>query len=162
VATATLSVPDPPCAQAMCVDPTTGTPIRVRPGSVLNGTVMLAIDNPRIAAWTAVQPSAAAGMIPEPGRAVIRCGRQAGEPAASIGAYFRGCASVAAAYRAILPGEADVTATFIPDLPGAAGAGVAIDGVPAIIAALTGRTAAPRPNDGDTLTVVDPAGAAGP
>ncbi len=150
--TAVLSVAGLPCVKATCIDPVTGQPIAVRPGSVLSGSVIFAMDNPGVAAWTGAGP----GGTVAAGQAVVRCGRPASRSTGPFAAFFRGCAGVSATFRTTAVGVTDITATFVPDLPGATGAGpdaIAPASSAAPLTGLFGR--AVRPSALETLEVVD-------
>lgn len=121
-----------------CVDPTTGLPILVNNGSVLNGSTIFTIDNSLVASWVGAAGTnpgslpATAGFTVTANQIVTRCGffPTTGVPAAgfpgtgaALGSYFGGCESNSATYRGNNPGVANISATFVPDLPGAYGAG---------------------------------------
>jgi hypothetical protein len=122
----------------LCVDPTTGAPILINTGSILNGTVVFSIADSRVASWVNAQPnvsgpppSSTAGFAATVSQTLVRCGFfpttalpasppfQGGQP--PLSQFLGGCESASAQYRGNSPGVTAVNATFIPDLPGAAG-----------------------------------------
>jgi hypothetical protein len=120
----------------ICVDPTTGAPILVNTGSILNGTVVFSIADSRVASWVNAQPnvsspppSSTAGFVATVSQTLVRCGFfpttslpasppfQPGQP--PLSQFFGGCESASATFRGNSPGVTAVNAAFIPDLPGA-------------------------------------------
>jgi hypothetical protein len=125
----------------ICVDPTTGAPIVVNNGSILNGQVVFTIADSLVASWVVAQPSATtpapsstAGFTTTANQTIVRCGffPTTTLPSGAISTpfiggaqplaqFFGGCESAVATYRGNNPGLTAVNATFIPDLPGATG-----------------------------------------
>jgi hypothetical protein len=125
----------------ICVDPTTGAPILINNGSILNGTVVFSIADANVASWVAAQPTAAApapsstaGFQTTANQTAVRCGffpttalPSGGVSAPFVGGipplsqFFGGCESASATYRGNTPGVTGVNATFVADLPGATG-----------------------------------------
>jgi hypothetical protein len=124
-------------ATTICIDPTTGLPIAINLGSVLNGSVVYTIDDSSIATWAAAAPTAStatpsstAGFQTNANQAVVRCGffptttlPSAGFPSTTGGLanFFGGCETTQATYLGKVAGFTNISATFIPDLPGAYG-----------------------------------------
>jgi hypothetical protein len=126
-------------ANIICVDPTTGAPLVVNQGSILNGTVVFTIADSNIASWVNAQPTAArpvpsstSGFVTTANTTLVRCGFfptttlpsgtvstpfQGG--AQPLSQFFGGCESASAQFRGNNPGFTAVNAAFIPDLPGA-------------------------------------------
>lgn len=133
------------CGTVLCVNPTTGLPIVVTTGSILNGTVVFTTDDPAIARFVGAVtgvPSGTTGTTAVPqnpdvtgfttsaNQAAVRCGVFPGFGTAGavapnnsgLATFFGGCDSASVQYQGVNPGTTNITATFIPDLPGAFGA----------------------------------------
>jgi hypothetical protein len=125
----------------ICVDPTTGGPILVNQGSILNGQVVFTIADSVIATFVAAQPTATTpapssttGFTTTANQTIVRCGffptttlpsGAVNTPfiggAAPLSNFFGGCETATATYRGVAPGLTAINASFIPDLPGATG-----------------------------------------
>jgi hypothetical protein len=151
-ARATLSVIGRLCRLAACVDPATGAPLWLRPGSALNGDVLFISDAPAVVTWAAVDGTGT--------QTAVRCGRpRESMPAggAALADYFRGCASASAAFRAGVAGEAGLSAVFVPDLPGASVAAVGSGPPWGPVAALTRFFAGLAAGEDSVVVVVEEA-----
>jgi hypothetical protein len=123
-----------------CVDPTTGLPLLLNFGSILNGNVVFTIADSLVASWVGAQPTAttpapssAGGFTTTANTTIVRCGFfptlaipgvgsspfAGGQP--PLAQFFGGCEDARATYRGNNPGITSVSASFIPDLPGATG-----------------------------------------
>jgi len=125
------------------INPETGAPLVINPGTPLNGTVTFTSSAPNVAAFAGGITGAAqvvtgtvtgAGQtgvaVPAAATATVRCGSVAPATAsaaitvtaANFRTFFGGCAAVAVRYRGVSQGASTITATFLADLPGAFGA----------------------------------------
>jgi hypothetical protein len=145
-----------------CVNPTTGLPLLTNTSSILNGTVVMTIDNTAIArfqqtgiATAGTTTTGGTAVIGSPNQVTVRCGTLS-PVTGSLEGFFGGCDTATANIRALVAGVANVTAQFIPDLPGAI-APVSLGGSPTLstIGNLTNFSGANIPTDVEQLVVLD-------